>query len=139
MSVSQISVFLENKSGALANLTSTLSDNGINIRAMSVAETSEFGIVRMITDDVYEATTVLKDAGFIAKFNRVIGVTIADEPGSLNEVINILGNMGVDVEYMYAFLGGDKADHANIILRVQDIDAAENALRNAGLELLEWE
>ena len=85
MSVSQISVFLENKSGALANLTSTLSDNGINIRAMSVAETSEFGIVRMITDDVYEATTVLKDAGFIAKFNRVIGVTIADEPGSLNE------------------------------------------------------
>ena len=139
MSVSQISVFLENKSGALANLTSTLADNNINIKAMSVAETSEFGIVRMIVDDVYEATTILKDTGFIAKFNRVIGVTIADEPGSLNEVINILSNMGVDVEYMYAFLGGEKADHANIILRVQELDAAENALRNAGLELLDEE
>ncbi len=137
MSVSQISVFLENKTGALNNLTSVLSDNGINIQAMSVAETSEFGIVRMIVDDAFDASTYLKDAGYIARVSAVVCATISDEPGSLHRIIDVLNNVGIDVEYMYAFLGGRKENHAHIIMKVADNEKAEAALRKAGIELLD--
>ncbi len=137
MSVSQISVFLENKTGALNNLTSVLSDNGINIQAMSVAETSEFGIVRMIVDDAFDASTYLKDAGYIARISPVVCATIADEPGSLHRIIEVLNGVGIDVEYMYAFLGGRKENHAHIIMKVADNEKAETALKKAGIELLE--
>lgn len=136
MSVQQISVFLENRSGTFADLTRILSENKINLRAVSVAETSEFGIVRMIVDDVFDAATILKDAGYIARLTPVVGVDIADKPGGLENIIEVLNAVSIDVEYLYAFLGG-KACHAHIIIKVRDNDKAESALRSAGFELLE--
>lgn len=137
MSVSQISVFLENKSGALSEFSGVLAENKINIQAMSVAETSEFGIVRLITDDIYEAATILKDAGYVARITPVTCATIADRPGSLHEIIEVLNKDGIDIDYMYAFLGGRKKDHAHIILKTADHKKTDAALRNAGIELLE--
>ncbi len=137
MSISQISVFLENKSGSLADFSGVLAENKINIQAMSVAETSEFGIVRLITDDIYEAATILKDAGYIARITPVTCATIADKPGSLHEIIEVLNKEGIDVDYMYAFLGGRKENHAHIILKTADYKKTDAALSKAGIELLE--
>ena len=139
MSLSQISVFLENKSGSLSDFSGILSDNKINIQAMSVAETSEFGIVRLITDDIYEAATVLKDAGYVARITPVTCATIEDKPGSLHEIIRTLNEDGIDVDYMYAFLGGRKENHAHIILKTADVKKTDAALRTAGFELIEDE
>ncbi len=137
MSISQISVFLENKSGSLSEFSGVLSDNNINIQAMSVAETSEFGIVRLITDDTYDAATVLKDAGYIARITPVTCATIEDRPGSLHEIISVLNKSGIDVDYMYAFLGGRKENHAHIILKTEDDKKTDAVLKSAGIELLE--
>ena len=134
MSIMQISVFLENKSGALANLTSVLAENKVNLQAMNVAETSEFGIVRMIVEDVYNAANILKEEGYVCKLTPV-----GDTPGSLNDTISILNTAGIDVDYMYAFLGGRAKDTAHIILKVADNSAAEAALRAKGVELLTQE
>ncbi len=136
MSVQQISVFLENKSGAFADLTKILSGNKINLRAVSLAETSEFGIVRMIVDDVFSAATILKDSGYIARLTPVVGVDIADNPGSLEKVIEVLNSVGIDVDYLYAFLDV-KEGRAHIIIKVCDNAKAEAALRSAGFKLLE--
>ena len=126
MSIMQISVFLENKSGALANLTSVLAENKVNLQAMNVAETSEFGIVRMIVEDVYNAANILKEEGYVCKLTPVVAITIGD-------------TAGIDVDYMYAFLGGRAKDTAHIILKVADNSAAEAALRTKGVELLTQE
>lgn len=139
MSVKQISVFLENKPGSLSNMTAVLAQNSIDMRALSVAETNDFGIVRIIVDDVYTATTVLKDAGFIHNVTPVLGVAIPDEPGGLNQVLQILCEAGVNVEYMYAFLGGKTVDHAYMIFRVQDSKAAASALGAKGVKVVEQE
>ena len=139
MSIMQISVFLENKSGALANLTSVLAENKVNLQAMNVAETSEFGIVRMIVKDVYNAANILKEEGYVCKLTPVVAITIGDTPGSLNDTISILNTAGIDVDYMYAFLGGRAKDTAHIILKVADNSAAEAALRTKGVELLTQE
>ena len=140
MSIMQISVFLENKSGALANLTSVLAENKVNLQAMNVAETSEFGIVRMIVEDVYNAANILKEEGYVCKLTPVVAITIGDTPGSLNDTISILNTAGIDdVDYMYAFLGGRAKDTAHIILKVADNSAAEAALRAKGVELLTQE
>lgn len=139
MSVSQISVFLENRSGALAEFTGVLSDNKINIQAMSVAETSEFGIVRLISDDLYEAANILKDAGYIARITPVTCVTISDEPGSLHKIIELLNSDGIDVDYMYSYLGGRKENHAHIILKTKDEKKTEALLKASGVEMLEDE
>ena len=138
MSIMQISVFLENESGALANLTSVLAENKVNLQAMNVAETSEFGIVRMIVEDVYNAANILKEEGYVCKLTPVVAITIGDTPGSLNDTISILNTAGIDVDYMYAFLGRAK-DTAHIILKVADNSAAEAALRAKGVELLTQE
>lgn len=137
MSISQISVFLENKSGSLAEFSEILSDNKINIQAMSVAETSEFGIVRLIADDIYDAATILKDAGYIARITPVTCATIEDKPGSLHRIIDVLNNDGIDIDYMYAFLGGRKENHAHIILKTTDEKKTDAVLKAAGVELLD--
>ena len=107
MSVKQISVFLENKAGSMLELTRTLAEKGIDMRALSLAETSDFGIVRLIAKDIFEASTVLKDAGFIYSVSKVIGVCIPNEAGGLNQVLQALSDVDINVEYMYAFLGND--------------------------------
>ena len=137
MSLKQISVFLENKPGTLHAMTTTLAQSGVDMRALSLAETKDFGIVRLIVDNVSAATTVLKDAGFILSRTPVLGVVIPDEPGGLNQVLEILTGAGVNVEYMYAFLGGADADHAYMIFRVQDGEAAVAALSAHGIRLVD--
>ena len=139
MNIKQISVFLENKPGALYAMTGVLAQNQVDLRALSVAETKDFGIVRMIADDMYKATTVLKEAGYIHSITPVLGVAIDDVPGGLNRVLQVLTDAKVNVEYMYAFLGGKKADHAYMVFRVENNEAATAALAARGIKTVEQE
>lgn len=136
MSVKQISVFLENKPGALVDMTRVLADNGIDMRAFSLAETSDFGIARVIVDDLYKTTTTLKDAGFIHSVSSVLAVAIPDVPGGLTQVLSVLNDQGTNIEYMYAFLGG-KAGSAYMIFRVKGHHQAAAALTAAGIRLVD--
>lgn len=139
MSIKQISVFVENKPGALYALTAVLAQGQIDMRALSLAETKDFGIVRLIVDDLYKATTLLKDAGYVHSLTPVVGVAIPDVPGGLNRVLQVLTDARVNVEYMYAFLGGKDVDHAYMIFRVADDKAAEAALAARGIQTLSQE
>ena len=139
MSIKQISVFLENKPGMLHAMTDVLARHEVDMRAFTLAETSDFGIARMIVDDVYKTTTVLKDAGFINNITPVLGVAIPDVPGGLNKVLQVLADAQVNVEYMYAFLGGKDTDHAYMIFRVADNAAAASALARRGIQVVEQE
>ena len=139
MSMKQISVFVENKPGALYALTAVLAQGQIDMRALSLAETKDFGIVRLIVNDLYKATTLLKDAGYVHSLTPVVGVAIPDVPGGLNRVLQVLTDAKVNVEYMYAFLGGKDVDHAYMIFRVADDKAAETALASRGIHVLDQE
>ena len=139
MSVKQISVFLENKPGVLNSMTEVLAKNNIDMRALSLAETNDFGIVRIIVDDVYSATTVLKEEGFVHSVTPVLGVAIPDEPGGLNKVVAVLMQEQINIEYMYAFLGGKNVDHAYMIFRVQDLKTATTALGIKGIRCIDQE
>ena len=138
MAIKQISVFLENRPGTLLKMTGALAAKGIDMRALSLAETKDFGIVRLIVDDVFKAATVLKDADFINSLTDVVGVMIPDEPGGLDKVLRILADAAINVEYMYAFLGG-KNDHAYMIFRVADARKAESALGGKGIKIVTQE
>ena len=139
MNIKQISVFLENKPGALYGMTGVLAQHKIDMRAFSLAESSDFGIARIIVDDVYAAANVLKEAGYIYSLTPVLGVAIPDTPGGLNKVLQVLTDAKVNVEYMYAFLGGKDAEHAYMIFRVQDNAAAVAALASRGIQVVEQE
>ena len=138
MTVNQISVFVENKSGALAQITRVLSDGGVNMRALSIAETQDFGVLRLIADDDRKAAFVLSDAGYILSVTPVLAVVIKDEPGSLANTLTILADAGIDVEYTYAFLT-PRPGTACMIFRVKDNDAAAEVLRSAGITLAKKE
>ena len=137
MSIKQISVFVENKPGALYAMTGVLAQNKVDMRALSLAETKDFGIVRIIVDNVYAATTILKDAGYVHSVTPVVGVAIPDTPGGLNRVLQVLTDEHITVEYMYAFLGGKQANSAYMIFRVQDVEAAEQALAQRDIKVLD--
>ena len=139
MSMKQISVFVENKPGALYALTAVLAQGQIDMRALSLAETKDFGIVRLIVNDLYKTTTLLKDAGYVHSLTPVVGVAIPDVPGGLNRVLQVLTDAKVNVEYMYAFLGGKDVDHAYMIFRVADDKAAATALASRGIQVLDQE
>ena len=139
MSVKQISVFLENRAGTLESMTAVLGENKIDMRALSLAETKDFGIVRIIVDDVYEATTVLKEAGYVHTLTPVVVIAIPDEPGGLNRILKVFTKAGVNIEYMYAFLGGREKNKACMIFKVNDPKTAEIALGGKGLALLSQE
>ncbi|MBR1397407.1 MAG: ACT domain-containing protein [Selenomonadaceae bacterium] len=136
MSVKQVSVFLENKPGTLNNMTTVLANHNINIRALSLADTNDFGIVRMIVNDVYEATNVLKEENFIARFTPVLIYAISDEAGSLNKILQTFTEANVNIEYMYAFAGKKRA---YMIFKVTDIKTAESLLISKGLKSLTQE
>ena len=140
MAIQQISVFLENKPGTLAEMTGVLANASIDMRALSLAETKDFGIARMIVNDVYEASNVLKDAGFVNSLTPVVGVMIPDEPGGLNKILQVFTAEKVNIEYMYAFLGGEE-DHAYMLFRVgKDMEkTAEAALSAKGFRLVSQE
>ena len=136
MSIKQISVFVENKPGAMSAMTAVLADNNIDMRALSLAETADFGIVRIIVDNIYSATTVLKDAGYIHSVTDVLGVAIPNVPGGVNKVLGVLEDAGINIEYMYAFLGKKEKNHAYMIFRVQDDAAATKALMGNNIRSL---
>ncbi|MBR4360277.1 MAG: acetolactate synthase [Clostridia bacterium] len=136
MSVKQISVFLENKTGSLSDMTQVLAENSIDMRAFSLAETSDFGIARIIVDDLYKTTTVLKDTGFVHTVSSVLAVAIPDVPGGLSQVLTVLKEEQVNVEYMYAFLGGKK-NSAYMIFKVAGHHKAAAALTARGFRLVD--
>ncbi len=133
MSVKQISVFLENKPGTLKQMTAVLAEHRINIRALSLADTKDFGIVRMLVDDVFEATNVLNEAHFITKLTSVLVFEISDETGGLDRLLDKFEATKTNIEYMYAFAG---KRNAYMIFRVGDTKAAEAALKAAGIKSL---
>lgn len=138
MSIKQISVFVENKPGSMCAMTAVLAEHNIDMRALSLAETKDFGIVRIIVDDIFDAATVLKDAGYVHSVTPVLGVSIPDTPGGLNKVLQVLADANINIEYMYAFLGG-KNEHAYMIFRVEDDTKAAAALRAQGIETVDQE
>ena len=137
MSIRQISVFLENRPGQLKKMTGILAEAGTSMRALSLAETSDFGIARLITDDAYDTINLLKDADFIASLTEVLAVEIPDEAGGLDKILSYFAEANVNIEYMYAFLGGKQTGHAYMIFRVTEIKTAEMALIGKGLKILD--
>ena len=135
MTIKQISVFVENKPGQLAEFTKLLSEHGIDMRALSIAETPDFGILRVIVDDPYQTTCVLKDADYIFSITPVIAVASPDEPGSLSRIVEILGAGGINVEYTYAFITRNK-DLAYMIFRVENNEKAIDVLTKNGVKLV---
>ena len=135
MRVEQIAVFLENKSGRLAEITSVLAENGINIRALSVADTADFGILRLIVDKVDQAKSVLRDNGFTVGKTNVIAVEVPDQAGGLAGVLKTVESAGLNVEYMYAFVN-KSGENAVLIFRFDDMDRAISALREDGVTIL---
>lgn len=132
MTVKQISVFVENKPGKLAELTDYLHQQDIDMRALSIAETQDFGIVRMIVDDAYKASRVLKESGYVVSITPVLAVEMSDEPGSLYKILKVLGDGGVNLDYTYAFLS-QKAATAYMVLRVEDNEKAIEVLGKSGI------
>lgn len=138
MRIKQISIFLENKSGRLARVTRVLGENNINIRALSIADTTDFGILRLIVNDPDKAFSVLRETGFAVSSTDVIAVEVADRPGGLAEVLAILQGAGINIEYLYAFL--QKATRAALVVfRVEQLDEAVNALQAGGIRILQGE
>ena len=138
MSIKQISVFLENKPGKLFEMTALLAENKIDMRALSIAETTDFGIARLIVNDAYQAAQVLRDGQFIAQFSDVLAFAVPDEPGGLHKLLAEFNATQVNIEYMYAFLDNRKGQ-AYMIFRVTDTEAAEKALVARGLKSLSLE
>lgn len=135
MKVKQISVFLENKSGRLADVTRVLADNDINIRALSIADTNDFGILRLIVNSPEKAWKVLKEKGFTVSETEIIAVRIPDRPGGLAGILNILEQNRINIEYMYAFVGKSGTD-AVVVIRIENIDRAIELLQKEGIALL---
>ena len=132
MTVKQISVFLENRPGALAEFTRILEKRNIDLRALSLAESEDFGIVRVIVDDPYTTIQILKEEGYVCSVTKVIAVEIKDKPGALVKMLNALGDNNVNLEYSYAFLA-KKANSAFMILRVADNEKAIKVLTQNGI------
>ncbi|RMF45941.1 MAG: ACT domain-containing protein [Deltaproteobacteria bacterium] len=138
MTVQQISIFIENKTGRLAEVTRVLGNAGINIRALSLADTSDFGILRLIVDTPDRALEVLKADGFTVSKTEVIAVEVPDRPSGLNSILEKLDQAGINVEYMYAFVERS-GENAIIIFRFDDIQRAIATLPEAGVTLVKSE
>ena len=138
MKVEQIAIFLENRSGRLAEITGILAEKGINIRAMSLADTSDFGILRLIVNDTENARKVLKEKGFTVGSTSVVVVEVQDKPGGLANVLQIIKKADLNIEYMYAFTQ-KSGETGLIIFRFEKIDAAIDVLAKAGIRLLSGE
>jgi hypothetical protein len=134
MKTRQISVFLENKVGRILEITEILGANTINIRALSLADTSDFGILRMIVDDVEKTEKVLKAEGFIVKESHVVAVEVPDKPGGLASVLKVLGKEHINVEYMYAFFEQPQ-NKALLIFRFENPDRAVQILKDSGINI----
>ncbi|HTP64229.1 MAG TPA: ACT domain-containing protein [Geobacteraceae bacterium] len=136
MKVEQISVFIENKSGRLAEIARVLGEAGINIRALSLADTSDFGILRLIVNDREKAKSVLKEKGFTVSKTEVVAVEVPDRPGGLYQILRKLDSESINVEYMYAFVERC-GENAVIIFRFDETDKAIKSLLDGGFNVLE--
>ncbi|MCW7754704.1 amino acid-binding protein [Desulfobotulus sp. H1] len=135
MKVEQISIFMENKAGRLAEVTAILKESAVNIRALSLADTADFGVLRMIVDDTVLADRVLKDAGFTVGKTEVVAVEVTDSPGGLHDILEILREKNINVEYMYAFVQ-QSGDKAVMIFRFDDVDGAVTHLSARGIPVV---
>ena len=136
MKVEQISVFLENKPGALADVTRILGEGGINIRALSLADTKDFGILRLIVNDNEKAKAALGARGFTVRKTEVVAVEVPDRPGGLADILKCLSDSGINVEYLYAFVQ-QSGSNAIIIFRFDETDKAIEVLSKNGVKILE--
>jgi len=138
MKVEQISIFIENKSGRLAEVARVLGEKGVNIRALSLADTSDFGILRLIVDNTDLAKETLKAGGFTVSKTEVVAIEVPDQPGGLSSILQVLDDSKINVEYMYAFVERN-ADNAVIIFRFDDTDGAISTLQKKGVNILPGE
>ncbi len=135
MSLKQLTVFVENKQGTLVDITDALATHHVNLRALSIADTQDFGLLRLIVNDNATAASVLSDKGYVLKITEVIGVKIGDQPGKLSKALSVLAEAGINVEYLYAFMARTEK-HAYVVLRPTDNAAAEKALEEGGFHLI---
>ena len=135
MTIEQISIFIENRKNALAEFTNVLATHNINMRAMSLADTSDFGIARIIVDNAEQVQAALERSAYIVKVTPVIAIEIPDEAGSLNNILKILADNGRNVEYMYGFTGR-KTNSAYMIIRCTDVPETEKVLEKAGIRMV---
>ena len=138
MAVKQISVFLQNRSGGLADITDVLAKAGVNIRALSISEASDFGVLRLIVDDVFAAGNALKENGHIYSLTDVIAVAGEDKPGSIAKIVSVLSDAGMSLDYAYAFFAKSK-ERAIMIIKVEDSAAAKKVLKDNGISLVSEE
>lgn len=135
MAIKQLTVFIQNKKGTVVSVTDVLSKNNINLRALSIAETQDFGILRLIVNDEKTAEAVLSENGYLIKVIDVIGVKIGDDPGKLTAALDVLDKADINVDYLYAFMARTEK-HAYVVLRVEDNAMAEKVLTNAGFKMI---
>ena len=135
MAIRQLTVFVSNRKGSMVTLTDILAKNEINIRALSIAETEDFGVLRLIVNDEIAATKILEENGYLIKTIDVLGVKIGDKPGALTSALDVLDKADINVEYLYAFMARTEK-HAYVVLRVEDNEKAGNALEEAGFHLI---
>ena len=135
MAIKQLTVFIQNKKGTVVSVADILSKNDINLRALSIAETKDFGILRLIVNDEKKAEKVLLENGYLIKAIDVVGVKVSDEPGKLSAALDVLDKADINVEYLYAFMTRTEK-HAYVVLRVENNDVAEEALVNAGFKMI---
>ena len=134
MTIKQISVFIENKPGVLANVTSALSVAGIDVRALSLADTQDFGILRMIVNDTERAKEVLANIGCVTSVNNVLAAEVPDEPGAMTHILENVAETGLNIEYMYAFVSPNNKK-AYIVLRIKYVADAVDVLTKKGIQL----
>ncbi len=138
MTVKQISIFVENKIGNLAEVTQVLAQAGVSLHAISLADTKDFGVLRVIVDDSYLAATTLKEQGYIFSITPVLAVAISDEPGSLHQILTTLEEGNINLEYLYDF-NTRKRDYAYLILKVDEVERAVDVLSKSKIKLLSQE
>jgi len=138
MKIKQISVFLENRAGRLADIVSNLGDSDISIRAISLTDTSSFGILRLIVDDTESAVQMLKDRGFTVRLTDVVAVKVDDRPGELGKILSIVENVGLNIEYIYG-LSDHFKENAILIMRFDDMDKGITGLVNNSVECLSYD
>ena len=135
MAIKQLSIFVENREGTLVNVTDAIAAAQVDIRAMSVADTNDFGIFRLIVTDYDKAKAALEEANCFVSITEVVGVAVEDQPGALAKVVKTLADNNINIEYMYAFITVSK-QYAFVVLRVADNDAAEKILTENGVRLI---
>ena len=138
MAVKQISIFIENKEGRIKKAITSLAQENINIRALSIADTSKYGILRLIVSDNEKAIEALERDGFVVKENEVIILSVPDEPNGLNSTLAVFDEENINLEYLYAFVS-NKSDEAIVVMRLEDMEKAIDALNGSNIKILDEE